>query len=452
MPDLLSRFSRNPLGSRLVKALGLPAAVVLARAAGPYLATPLLGKCVLAAAAPNGFAHEAVSHALEALGATPVVASSLDASARLDVLVFDATGCTTPAQLRALYDFFNPLTRRLAVGARVLVIAAEPLTATDVSEAAVARGVEGFTRSLAKEIGRRGATANLTYVARGAESRLAGLLPFFCGLPSAYVTGQVLHVTSHVAAPTALPMTQVLAGKTALVTGAARGIGAATAKRLAQEGARVVCLDVGAAQAALEQTAAEVGGIPLVLDVAAENAPKELADFIQAELGGLDVLVHNAGITRDKTLANMTPEQWDRVVQINLSAVLSIDEVLLGQQLLRAGGRVVCLSSVSGIAGNFGQTNYAATKAALMGYVAAQSAVLGARGISINAVAPGFIETPMTAEIPFATREISRRLNSLSQGGQPQDVAEAIAFLSSPGSYGVSGQTLRVCGQALIGA
>jgi len=120
--------------------------------------------------------------------------------------------------------------------------------------------------------------------------------------------------------------------------------------------------------------------------------------------------------------------------------------------VLREEGRIVCLSSQSGIAGNFRQSNYATTKAALIGYVAARAPQLAQRGITINAVAPGFIETRMTEAIPFMSREAGRRLTSLRQGGLPRDVAEAICFLASPGAYGVTGETLRVCGQSWLGA
>src|SRR5262249_33489382 len=147
--------------------------------------------------------------------------------------------------------------------------------------------------------------------------------------------------------------------------------------------------------------------------------------------GGLDVLVHNAGITRDKTLARMKPEQWDQAIEVNLAAIARIDEALLGQ-VLRDRGRVVYLSSVAGLAGNVGQTNYAASKAAVATYARRLAAQLGPRGIAVNAVAPGFIETRLTAAIPMFIREAGRRLSALGQGGLPQDVAEVITFLSTP--------------------
>jgi 3-oxoacyl-[acyl-carrier protein] reductase len=370
----------------------------------------------------------------------------------VDVVLFDATGLASPADTRALHDFFHPVVRRLARNGRVLVLASLPEEAGSPTAAAIARGVEGFVRSLGKEVGRRGVTANLAYVARGAEDRLEGPVRFFCGVHSTYVSGQAVRVTPAVRAPAEVPLHAALAGKVALVTGAARGIGAATAERLAQEGARVVCLDVPALQESLGATARAVGGEALALDVTSPDAPVRLVAALKAGHGGVDVVVHNAGITRDRTLAKMTSQEWEQVLAVNLAAILAADEALLGQGALRDGGRLVYLSSISGVAGNFGQANYAATKAALIGYVAALAPRLASRGICANAVAPGFIETAMVAKMPLVTREVGRRLNSLSQGGQPRDVAEVVTFLSTPGAFGLTGNTVRVCGQGLIGA
>ncbi|MGB1580610.1 MAG: SDR family oxidoreductase, partial [Nevskiales bacterium] len=190
----------------------------------------------------------------------------------------------------------------------------------------------------------------------------------------------------------------------------------------------------------------------LPMDITDPEAGRKIADFFKEKFGGVDIVVHNAGVTRDKTLANMKEQFWDMVLNINLASILRINEVLLGEKIVNKDGRIVCLSSIGGIAGNMGQTNYGATKAGLIGYVKAASEGLAGDGICINAVAPGFIETRMTAEIPFVIREAGRRLCSLSQGGQPGDVAELITFLSSPGAVGVTGQTIRVCGQNLMGA
>jgi 3-oxoacyl-[acyl-carrier protein] reductase len=244
-----------------------------------------------------------------------------------------------------------------------------------------------------------------------------------------------------------------LSGRRALVTGAARGIGAAIAETLARDGAEVVLVDVPQAKADIEALAARLGGQSLALDICATDAAAQLIQGLSGHNGnGIDIVVHNAGITRDKTLANMTPELWDAVLSVNLIAPQVLTKALFDSGTLHDNGRVILLASISGIAGNRGQTNYAASKAGLIGLAKAWAPSLHERGISINAVAPGFIETQMTADMPFALRETGRRMSSLGQGGLPQDVAEAVAWLSQPGTGAFSGQVLRVCGQSLIGA
>lgn len=449
---MLMKLHRNPLTSPLVKALGLPHPVVLARADGGYAERPFEGKTALLCHAAGGYAGDALRRSLGQAGASVVDLLPPEGALRPELVVMDATGCATPADARALYEAFHPIMRRIARNGRVLLVAACPAECGTPAAAAISRGMEGFVRSLAKELGPKGITVNQLYVARGALDRLDGPLRFFCGVPSTYVTGQVLHVTAQVAAPAATPFSKALAGKVALVTGAARGIGRATAERLAQEGAAVVALDVPAAEEELQRVCAPFAGVALTMDIAAATAPEQLASFLAERFRGVDIVVHNAGITRDKTLANMAPQHWDQVMQINLAAVMAIDARLLERRILRDDGRIVCLSSVSGVAGNFGQTNYATSKAALIGYVAAQAPLLAPRGIGINAVAPGFIETAMTAQMPFLPRELGRRLNSLKQAGLPRDVAELITFLATPGACGITGNTVRVCGQGLIGA
>jgi 3-oxoacyl-[acyl-carrier protein] reductase len=161
--------------------------------------------------------------------------------------------------------------------------------------------------------------------------------------------------------------------------------------------------------------------------------------------------VHNAGITRDKLLANMTGDRWSSVIGVNLAAPERITRVLLDEQVINDNGRIIGVASIAGIAGNVGQTNYATSKAGVIGLVDSLTDDLG-HGITINAVAPGFIITAMTAAVPFTTREVGQRLNALSQGGLPVDVAEAIAWFASPGSTAVNGNVVRVCGQMMLGA
>jgi 3-oxoacyl-[acyl-carrier protein] reductase len=281
--------------------------------------------------------------------------------------------------------------------------------------------------------------------AQPAESTLRFLL----SPKSAYVSGQVVEVgdgDTVAAEDPARPLT----GRTALVTGAARGIGAAVAGTLARDGARVVCLDVPAAEAELRRVAERLGGSALSLDITAPDAGARIADALP---DGLDVLVHNAGITRDRRLANMAADRWSSVLDVNLASVLRTTDVLLSRGVLRSAGRIVATASIAGIAGNAGQTNYAASKAGVIGLVGSLAPrALAQHGVTVNAVAPGFIETRMTAAIPLLIREAGRRMNSLGQGGLPVDVAETVAWLADPGSGAVNGQIVRVCGQSLLGA
>ncbi|WP_342113490.1 3-oxoacyl-ACP reductase [Pseudoduganella sp. OTU4001] len=444
--DTLIRLHRSPIWGPLVRLVGLPKPVELARHAGAYVGEALAGRTAAVLAAKGGTCMAQLEAAVRNAGGARWNAADAQA---LDVLIVDATACAALADFRELYEVFHPLAGRLARNGRVLLVG--PAAGEGPVSQAVARGMDGFLRSLAKEVGRRGIAANLLQVEQGAADRIEGALRFFCGPQTAYVTGQVVRIGAMTAAPSAVPQVAALAGKSALVTGAARGIGLAIAERLAQEGAHVVAADVPAAEADLRALCARIGGSALPLDITSPDAPGALCAALR-ERGGVDIVVHNAGITRDRTMAKMEASQWQQVLDVNLEAVARIDEALLADSVLRDHGRVVCLSSISGIAGNFGQTNYATSKAALIGYVAGQAPRYAARGITFNAVAPGFIETAMTKKVPFMTREIGRRLNSLLQGGQPRDVAELVTFLASPGAYGISGQTVRVCGQGLMGA
>lgn len=442
MTDKLLALANHPWTAPLVRTLGLPQPRRLRRRGDAFAQRELAGLAVGIVGVPAGGDAAILQDVLAALGAEPAVAP-----ASLAALVVDARGCDGPAALAFLHSGVPGALAQLAPSGRALVLA--PGAAIAPGAAAAARALEGFTRSLARELGRRGATANCLHVPPGAEASLPAALAFFCSDRSAYVSGQVLQLAAAgAAAANLLPLLQ---GRTAVVTGAAGGIGAATVRRLAAEGAHVVCADIPQAHGALQALAAEVGGSALTVDITAAEAPQALVAALAAR-GGADVVVHNAGITRDRTLARMSRAEWDAVLAVNLEAVLAIDRALDAAACWRPGAREICLSSISGIAGNAGQANYATAKAALIGYVAARAQQLPARGMSINAIAPGFIETAMTRAIPFMVREAGRRLNALAQGGQPEDVAEAIAFLVRPDAGGVNGQTLRVCGQSFLGA
>jgi 3-oxoacyl-[acyl-carrier protein] reductase len=338
----------------------------------------------------------------------------------------------------------------------VVTVFEDPEAATDPAMRAARQGVTGLTRSIAHEM-RRGGTANGLVLAEGVPLTApgaAGALAFLLSGRAAYVSGQFVPVAT---ADGAVPAdaARPLAGKVAVVTGAARGIGAAIVRTLARDGAVVVGVDVPAAGEALVEVVNEVGGTALALDITAPDAGARILEHCRTRHGRMDVVVHNAGITRDRMLANMDAARWDSVLAVNTMAQLAMNEAFLAEDAKDVAGqglRIVGLASISGIAGNRGQTNYAASKAGVIGLTAASAPVLAARGGTINAVAPGFIETEMTAKIPLATREVGRRLNALQQGGLPQDVAETVAWLASDAAGGTNGATLRVCGQSKLGA
>lgn len=357
-----------------------------------------------------------------------------------------------PEQLSALMLATGAALRKLVPGARVVSVSKPALANDEPAVAAVRQGIDGAMRSLGREM-RGGATANGIVLAGDtsiASPSALGALRFFFSGRSAYVDGQFLTVRTEAGA---LPedFRAPLAGKVAVVTGAARGIGAEIARILARDGAKVVLVDMPQAGDALAKVANQVGGTTLQLDVTAKDAGARIMDHALTRHGSLDLVVHNAGITRDKLLANMDAARWDSVIAVNIASQLRMNEVFLAAKL--PGLRVVSLASTSGIAGNRGQTNYAASKGGVIGMVRASAALFAESGGSITAVAPGFIETEMTAKIPLGTRTVARLvLPSLMQGGLPVDVAEAIGFLGSDAAAGLNGLTLRVCGQSLVGA
>lgn len=369
---------------------------------------------------------------------------------RWSAIVYDGSGIRTVGDLAALHAFTSQTFRYLRPSGRLLLFGTPPEDCSEPETAAAQRALDGFIRSAGKEA-RLGSTCNLIYVAQGAEAVIESALRFFLSGRSAYVDGQVIRIRP-ARSVRIKDWEHPLQDRVAVVTGAARGIGAAIAETLARDGAQVVVADVPVQGSALAAVANRIGGTAYQVDITAEDAPSRLARFLLERYGGIDVFVHNAGITRDRSLANMTEDQWASVLNVNLAAQLRINEELLQENVFKEDGRIVCISSTSGIAGNRGQTNYAASKAGIIGMVRAMAPHLAQRGMTINAVAPGFIETAMTKAMPMMTREIGRRINSLNQGGLPIDVAETVAWLGQPGSGGINGQVVRVCGQSMLGA
>ena len=463
MSDQYQAFAKSTIGKLVIKNLGLPSPTFLDRFVS---ATPVVQGAVLFGATSTSSLSGSIAQVLANVHANAYAGNNAelqqaaakvglnlnafnegDKESKFKVVIFDASGIENSEQLHELYAFFNPIARQVQASGRVIVVGINPESAKTVKQAIAQRALEGFVKSVAKEF-KKGIAANLVYVDPTAKDNLESALRFTISPRSAYVSGQVIRVSK--AKTVDIDWTKPLAGKTAVVTGASRGIGEAIAHVLSRDGAHVICLDVPQQQADLDRVAVEIGGSTLAIDITAADAGEKIK-AAAAELGGLDIIVHNAGITRDKTLANMKPELWDLVININLSAIERVNDYLLANDGLNANGRIVCVSSISGIAGNLGQTNYAVSKAGVIGVVKFTAPLLK-NGVTINAVAPGFIETQMTAAIPFAIREAGRRMNSMSQGGLPVDVAETIAMFASTASSGLNGNVVRVCGQSLLGA
>ena len=455
-PDPYGRFLRTGAGKTVAKKLGLPQPAQLLRR-GDRPDVPADPVVVLGASAgadalaawllDRGADVRRRFEGLRTVGAALVV---LDEIAR-------------PSDIGEILLPLAEAMRSLAPGARVITVSRSPQTADADASAAARGGVEGIVRSLGHEM-RRGGTANGVLVDDGVPldaPGVLGALAFLLSPRSAYVDGQLLRVASAAGGP--LEQARPLAGRTAVVTGAARGIGAAIARTLATDGARLVLLDVPAAGTDLARLANELSASTasgpahaLQLDITAPDAGERILAFFRTKGLTLDILVHNAGITRDRMFANVSADRWDSVIGVNIEAQIAIDAALVdaehrGEGILGDAPRVVSLASTSGIAGNRGQTNYAASKAGVVARVGMLARELEEFGGTANAIAPGFIETDMTARMPAVAREVARRVSSLQQGGRPEDVAEAVAFLASGPAGGLRGETLRVCGQNIVG-
>ena len=454
MADFILEYGHKPGWKSIFNVLGITVPPRLKRVKGSWKKQILAGKKVVTAT--GGINASVISNIYDELGGHALI-NSLPAEDRADVLLFDATGIETVAQLKSLYDFFHANAGKLANNSRVVIISLTPSPSPKERGAegeAARQAIEGFSRSVAKEVGRKGATVNLVRLENKSvtEKQLIPVLHFLFSEASAFVTAQVFRINSGGSLPQILSLENSLTGKIALVTGAARGIGEATARKLAAEGATVIVLDRPEDSEAGKKVADSINGKFLAADMSKEESATIINDYLKKEYNGVDIVIHNAGITRDKTIAKMDEKYWDMVLNVNLQALIRTNNLLLKSGTIRNNGRIVCLSSISGFSGNFGQTNYASTKAGIIGYVKALSEELADKNITANAVAPGFIETKMTAKMPLFTKMGGRRLSNLNQGGLAEDVADMITFLSSPGAAGINGQTLRVCGGSYIGA
>ncbi len=233
----------------------------------------------------------------------------------------------------------------------------------------------------------------------------------------------------------------------ALVTGASRGIGAAIARRLAQDGWRVIGTATTARGAeAITAALSDVGGRGLEMNVTDPASVQAALDDIQEQEGGIEVLVNNAGITRDNLLMRMKDAEWDSIIETNLTSAVRLTQKLLKGMMKARRGRIILIGSVVGSSGNAGQTNYAAAKAGLAGFARSLAREVGSRHITVNTVAPGFIDTDMTRELPEATRTKLLEGIPLGRLGEPEEIAAAVSFLASPGAGYITGETLHVNG------
>ncbi len=247
-----------------------------------------------------------------------------------------------------------------------------------------------------------------------------------------------------------------LSNKVAIVTGSARGIGKAIALKLAEVGADVVVNDIPAAADTLEETAKKIRtlkrkALAITADVSSSADVTRLIDTAVSTMGRIDILVNNAGVTRDNLIMRMTDEEWDTVINIDLKSAFLCSRAVIRYMMKQRWGRIISIASVVGMMGNAGQANYASAKAGIIGLTKSIAKEVGSRGITANAIAPGFIETKMTEKLDEKQRQILQQRIPLGSIGTPRDVAEAVAFLASEEAKYITGQVLGVDGGMGLG-
>ena len=372
----------------------------------------------------------------------------------IEGLIIDATSYSGEHCYHKLFVIVQGLIKYITNNARIVFLVTAESSEQTPAQNAFTQAIIGFGKSLAKEVGRKGSTVNIISIENWSHEYISKAivspLTFLLSPKSAFVSGQTITVDCQ-KEYSKRSLKEESLKKVAIVTGAAQGIGAAIASKLYENGYLVIGIDIQAMATELANTMNKLEGVSFCLDVSDNNAGDKLVALAN-QYNGFDLVVHNAGITRDKTLSKMPEHYWKQTLDINLLSVMNINKALLENNSINQAGSIVCLSSMNGIAGQGGQTNYACSKAGIIGYVKGMKNELATKSITINAVAPGFIETKMTEKIPFFTREMGRRLSALGQGGLPVDVAETVTFLGSNTSFAVSGQTIRVCGLNIIGS
>ncbi|MBC7659380.1 MAG: 3-oxoacyl-ACP reductase [Chitinophagaceae bacterium] len=459
MQETFMEIGRSPLAASMLRRIGIKPPPQLIRSHRPWSDDLLSGKHILVSADPALRTlllpflkqQKATITTASAAPLAPLNASSeaLNVAKVFQGTVFDATGFTALSDLKALFSFFHKLKGQLGFNHRIVILSKEGVSPEGK---AIDHAIASFARSLSREFGPKGINVNVLQRS-ASQNHAACLLPilgFFLSDFCAFITGQIIPLSESDQAAATPNLAGSLAGKRALVTGAAQGIGYSICRRLAEEGAHVIGLDRPECEAALKDLCKETDGEYLLATLGKDH--DQLIAKLASKAASLDILVHNAGVTRDRTLFGMKEKEWDDVLGINLEAVVDITTRVLYRGMLAKGGRIISMASVVGISGNFGQTNYAASKAGVIGYMQGLAGHLAREGATANAVAPGFIETGMTANIPFVTKQIARRMSAMVQGGLPDDVAEMVCFLASPCSHAINGQVLRVCGGSFLGA